>query len=113
MIATPTVREAGKRGGVSRSHSLTPERKREIALAASRGAVLKRRGLPAQSDLIKAYVRQLREEDPELARFVELIAKLPEKYSGVAFVACLSDEEQRLALRIGDQVFGEMLGRKE
>lgn len=91
--------EAGRRGGQARAASLSATRRREIAIAASRSALLKRRGMFTTSELVKAYLARLRAEDPDLARFVSLALRSPSKYAW-NLAAVLSPEESQLADRI-------------
>jgi hypothetical protein len=81
MAKTPTCKATGRQGGKARLTRLTEERRREIASAASREAVLARRGLPTRRKIAAAYLAELTRRDPDLARLIELGMKCPDRYA--------------------------------
>jgi len=95
MIESLTIQQ---RGGHARAARLPAERRREIAIAASRSALLKRRGMFTTRELTRAYIARLRAEDPELARFVALALQAPAKYAD-GLVAILPPDQREVANR--------------
>jgi hypothetical protein len=77
MVEALTIQQ---RGGHARAARLPAERRREIAIAASRSALLKRKGLPTKRALAKLYLEELKRRNPDLARLIEVGMKFPECY---------------------------------
>jgi Asp-tRNA(Asn)/Glu-tRNA(Gln) amidotransferase A subunit family amidase len=102
----PTTAEAGRKGALSLHRAMSPERRREIAIAASRSALLKRRGMFTTRELTRAYIARLRAEDPELARFVALALQAPAKYAD-GLVAILPPDQREVANRAYEATFAE------
>lgn len=76
----PSTAEAGRRGALSLHRSLSLERRRQICVAASQQASLKRRGLPTERKVLEAYVGRLREVDDDLAGFIRLSLQMPVRF---------------------------------
>ena len=95
MVEAPTIHQLGGRARASR---LPAERRREIAIAASRAALLRHRGMYTTRELTRAYIARLRAEDPDLARFVALALQAPAKYAD-GLAAVLPPDQIEVATR--------------
>lgn len=66
-------------GGRARARNLSPTIRSLISKKAADGRWAKRRGEPSHDEFVERLVGKIRATDPDLARFVEIVNRLPIK----------------------------------
>jgi hypothetical protein len=107
-MASQTVSEAGRKGGLSRARRLSPERLRAIGRNSHSGRWAKRFLGISKKEFIKRYSARLRESDPNLAYWMTAALKAPSVDVCKALIDFLSDETFVVVERAAFEVLAEV-----
>lgn len=107
MLSTREAIELGRRGSAARQSNLSAERRREIASWACFVRKQKAQGAVPLTEQVQRAIQIVRAEDPDLASFLKITARLPMKYSE-RLAQALSNEERQIIERAWQTVVSEV-----
>ncbi|HKH99715.1 MAG TPA: hypothetical protein VJ999_11455 [Candidatus Sulfotelmatobacter sp.] len=104
--------EAGRMGGLSRARRISAERRSAIARQARKGRTAKKRYGVSEREFARRYVGRIREQDPDLAWFVEVSLNAPRRDLGLGLIDLLSHDALGLMSSALDDVLLEVVMKR-